>query len=147
MKSNIYYYLAYSQLRIGELEKSAENFLSSLKLDSNPNTISNFAYVQIRLGRANKVGQMIEEAFEGMYDPGYAHRNAALYHRAMGNASQAEEHFQNALEADDATDLLEYHYAEFLLEQEQKEKAMIYLQKAIEKGESAAIKLHEKLTK
>ena len=132
-------------MRMGDMESSMANFHAAVDLDRNAYAFSNMAYVMILTGRPDAAEGIIEMIFEVNDMPGYAHRNTAMYHQALGDTTLAEEHFKKALAIGEPTDLLEFHYAEFLLEQERKEEAMVYLEKAVEKGEPEAIAFQQLL--
>ena len=54
--------------------------------------------------------------------------------------NKAEEYFKKSFDSiKDSVDLLEYHYADFLIKNVQTEKGLVFLKKAVEKGEPEAI--------
>ncbi len=145
LKANIYNSLGYAHMRMGDLEGSLTNFQISVDLTGHAYAFSNMAYVMILGGRAEAARGLIEMIFEVNDQVGYAHRNTAMYHQALGYVELAEEHFQKALAIGEPVDLLEFHYSEFLFEQDKKEEGMAYLKKAVDKGEPEAIAQYQSL--
>lgn len=145
MKADIYNSLGYAHMRMGDLEGSLTNFQIAVDLTGHAYAFSNMAYVMILGGRAEVAQELIEIIFEVNDLPGYAHRNTAMYHQALGDIVLEEEHFQKALAIGESVDLLEFHYSEFLFEQDKKEEGMTYLKKAVDKGEPEAIAQYQSL--
>lgn len=145
LKANIHNSLGYAHMRMGDLEESLTNFQIAVDLTGHAYAFSNMAYVMILGGRSDAAKGLIEMVFEVNDQVGYAHRNTAMYHQALGDTDLAEEHFQQALAVGEPVDLLEFHYSEFLFEQGKKEEAMVYLRRAVDKGEPEAIAQYQSL--
>lgn len=139
LKADIHNSLGYCYMRMGDLEGALANFQIAIDLNGHAYAFSNMAYVMIVGGRPDTAKGMIDMTFEINSLPGYAHRNTAMYHQAIGNNELAEEHFQKALATQEPVDLLEFHYYEFLFTLGRRDEALIFLQKAVEKGEPEAV--------
>ncbi|MCE7993844.1 MAG: tetratricopeptide repeat protein [Roseivirga sp.] len=139
LKADIYNNLGYCHMRMGDYEGSLTNFQIAVDLNRHAYAFSNMAYVMILGGRPDAAKPIIEIILEVNDLPGYAHRNTAMYHQALGDTALAEEHFQKAMAVGAPVDLLEFHYSEFLFEQGKKDEAMVYLKKAVDKGEPEAV--------
>ncbi|GAB5527648.1 MAG: hypothetical protein Roseis2KO_55200 [Roseivirga sp.] len=145
LKANIYNSLGYAHMRMGDLEGSLTNFQIAIDLTGHAYAFSNMAYVMILGGRAEAAQELIKMSFEVNDQAGYAHRNTAMYHQALGDIELAEEHFQKALAEGEPVDLLELHYSEFLFEKGKEEEAMVYLKQAVDKGEPEAVVQYQSL--
>jgi len=150
LKSDIYNNLGYYSLRLGEYEKSIPYFQEAIKRDPDygyPN--DNLGYAFIQLGKLEEGKTWLEKALlTGTNHKAYSFRNLALYYQAKGETQLAEENFQKAFDATEGSvDLLELHFAEFLLNLGRTEEAVNYLKQAVEKGEPEAIKKMKELEK
>lgn len=142
LKSDVYNNIGYYQLRSGDYEKSIGNFNKALQIDPNFGfSYDNLGYSLIQIGQLEEGKQQLEKALKTENnDNAYTYRNLALYHLAKNELELAESNFQLAFESETVpVDLLELHYAEFLLKQNERKKGMEYLEKAVEKGEPEAI--------
>ncbi len=142
LKADVYNSIGYYQLRNGEYEKSIPNFKKALKIDSNYGFVyDNLGYALIQLGQFEEGKKQLESALQTENnDQAYTHRNLALYHIAVNEPEKAETEFQLAFANETIpVDLLELHYANFLISQGHREKGIEYLKKAVGKGEPEAI--------
>lgn len=143
LKADIYNNIGYYQLRSGYYEMSIPNFRKALQIDSNYGfAYDNLGYSLIQTGQLEEGKQQLEKALETENnDNAYTYRNFALYYLAKNEIEKAESNFQLAFESETVpVDLLELHYANFLIKQDEREKGMEYLAKAVNKGEPEAIK-------
>lgn len=145
LKADIYTSLGYCQVRMGDLYNSITSFDEARILNANEYMLSNMAYAMILIGQLDAAKELTEVALEFDVLLGYAHRNKAIYHQMTGNSTLAEKHFQKAIAVGEPVDLLEFHYSEFLFEERKEEEAVIYLKKAVEKGEPEAIAKYQSL--
>lgn len=143
LKADVYNNIGYNQLRIGDFEKSIQNFRKALQIDANYGfAYDNLGYSLIQTGNLEEGRAQLEKALKTENNNrAYTHRNLALYHLAKNELEQAEANFKLAFEfKTDPVDLLELHYANFLSNQGDTAKSLEYLMKAVEKGEPEAIK-------
>ena len=150
LKADVYNNIGYYQLRSGEYEKSIQNFRKALQIDSNYGfAYDNLGYSLIQTGQLEEGKLQLQKALKTENnDDAYTYRNLALYYLAKGELEQAELNFQSAFEkATISVDLLELHYANFLIKQGKTEMGMEYLEKAVEKGEPEAIKRMNEIKK
>lgn len=150
LKSDVYNNLGYYQLRNGEYEKSISNFHKALQIDPNYGfAYDNLGYALIQTGQIEEGKKQLEKALKtDNNDNAYTHRNLALYCLARNEIEQAESNFQLAFQSKTVpVDLLELHYANFLINQGETETGMEYLEEAVEKGESEAIKRMNEIKK
>lgn len=150
LKSDVYNNIGYYQLRSGDYKKSITNFHKALQIDPNYGfAYDNLGYSLIQMGQLEEGKQQLEKASKtGNNDNAYTYRNLALYHLAKNELEQAESNFQLAFESETVpVDLLELHYADFLLKQNERKKGVEYLEKAVEKGEPEAIKRMNEIKK
>ena len=143
LKSDVYNNIGYYQLRNGDYEKSISNFKKALSIDSNYGfAYDNLGYALIQIGQIEEGKQKLERAMQTENnDFAYTYRNIALYHSAKNESEKAKLNFQLAFENETVSvDLLEFHYANFLINQGEIEEGMRYLEKAVEKNEPEAIK-------
>lgn len=150
LKADVYNNIGYYQLRIGDFENSIQNFRKALQIDANYGfAYDNLGYSLIQTGQLEEGRLQLEKALKTENnDNAYTYRNLALYHLAKNELEQAESNFQFAFEAETVpVDLLELHYANFLINQGETEKGIEYLEKAVEKGEPEAIKRMNEIKK
>ena len=150
LKADVYNNIGYYQLRNGDFEKSIQNFRKALQIDSNYGfAYDNLGYSLIQTGNLEEGRQQLEKALKTENnDNAYTYRNLALYHLAKNELEQAESNFKLAFESETVpVDLLELHYANFLINQGDTEKGIEYLEKAVEKGEPEAIKRNNEIKK
>jgi Tfp pilus assembly protein PilF len=142
LKSDAFNNIGYHMLRQGMYEKSIPYFHRALEIDANYGFAKdNLGYVMIKIGKPEEGKEFILQAMQtDNNDDAYSYRNLALYHQSKGEITEAEKNFKLAFEKQaKPVDLLEFHYAEFLLIKGDKEIALSFLNKAVEKGEHEAI--------
>lgn len=142
LKADVFNNIGYYQLRGGDYEKSISNFQKALQIDSNYGfAYDNLGYALIKTGQIEEGKKQLEQALRTENnDNAYTYRNLALYYLAKNEIEKAESNFQLAFESETVpVDLLELHYANFLISQGETEKGIEYLEKAVEKGEPEAI--------
>jgi tetratricopeptide (TPR) repeat protein len=150
LKSDVYNNIGYYQLRNGEYEKSISNFQKALQIDPSYGfAYDNLGYVLIQTGQIEEGKLQLEKALKtDNNDNAYTYRNLALYFLARNEIEKAESNFQFAFESESVpVDLLELHYANFLINHGETEKGIEYLKKAVEKGEPEAIKRMNEIKK
>jgi tetratricopeptide (TPR) repeat protein len=150
LKADVYNNIGYYQLRSGEYEKSIQNFHKALQIDPNYGfAYDNLGYSLIQTGQLEEGKLQLQKALKTENnDNAYTYRNFALYHLAKNELEQAESNFQLAFESETVpVDLLELHYADFLIKQNETEMGMEYLEKAVEKGEPEALKRMNEIKK
>jgi len=150
LKADVYNNIGYYQLRNGDYEKSIPNFQKALNIDSNYGfAYDNLGYALIQTGQIEEGKQKLERALQTENnDNAYTYRNLALYHLAKNEFEKAKSNFQLAFETETVpVDLLELHYANFLINQGEPLAGMEYLKKAVEKGEPEAIKRMNEIKK
>lgn len=150
MKADVYNNIGYYQLRIGEYEKSIPNFQKALQLDPDFGFAhDNLGYAFLLTGQVEEGKRHLDRALEtGNNDAAYSYRNLALYYSAKNEPEKAEHNFRLAFDYKTIpVDLLEFHYANFLIHQGEAKKGMEYLEEAIKKGEQEAIKQMSEITK
>lgn len=150
MKADVYNNIGYYQLRIGEYEKSIPNFQKALQLDPDFGFAhDNLGYAFLLTGQVEEGKRQLDRALEtGNNDAAYSYRNLALYYSAKNEPEKAEHNFRLAFDYKTIpVDLLEFHYANFLIHQGETKKGMEYLEEAVKKGEQEAIKQMSEITK
>ncbi|MDL2308076.1 tetratricopeptide repeat protein [Bacteroidales bacterium OttesenSCG-928-B11] len=143
MKSDVYNNLGYYNIRLGNYEKSIYYFKEAIQIIPDYGYANdNLGYALIQLGKLEEGKKWIDKALEtGNNDIAYTYRNLALYFEAQGDMGKSEDYFKKSFDsATDSVDLLEYHYATFLMKNGEAEKGLEFLKKAVEKGELEAIK-------
>lgn len=142
LKADVYNNLGYYQLRKSAYEQSILHFQEALRRQPDMGFAhDNLGYALIQLGQLEAGKQQLDQALRtDNNDNAYTYRNLALYHLGKNEIDEARKNFQLAFESQTVpVDLLEFHYADFLLDQGDTDKGMAYLQKAVEKGEPEAI--------
>jgi Tfp pilus assembly protein PilF len=142
LKADVFNNIGYYQLRCGDYEKSIPNFQKALQIDTNYGfAYDNLGYALIQTGQVEEGKQQLEQALKtDNNDNAYTYRNLALYFLARNEIEKAEYNFKLAFKSETVpVDLLELHYANFLINQGKTETGMEYLEKAVEKGEPEAI--------
>ncbi len=142
MKADVYNNLGYYNIRLKNYEQSVSYFKSSINIIPDYGYANdNLGYALIQLGKLEEGKEFLEKALETENnDIAYTYRNYALYYQAKGEVNKAEEYFKKSFDSiKDSVDLLEYHYADFLIKNVQTEKGLVFLKKAVEKGEPEAI--------
>jgi tetratricopeptide (TPR) repeat protein len=136
--------IGYYNLRLKNYRESIEYFQKSIQLEPNFGYANdNLGYALIQLGDLEEGKNYLEKALKTTNnDIAYTYRNFALYHQAKGETNQAESLFNKAFaSALNPVDLLDYHFAGFLFQKNQKEKGLQHLRKAVEKGEPEAVEM------
>ena len=150
LKADAYNNIGYYQLRKGLINEGIPNFKEAIKLDPNYGFAhDNLAYSLILSKQIEKGKEHLLKASQtDNNDIAYNYRNWAMYYNAIGEISKAKDHFELAFKsAKESVDLLELDYANFLIEQDNLKEGMIYLEKAVEKGEPEAIEMKRRLNK
>jgi Tfp pilus assembly protein PilF len=150
LKSDVYNNIGYYQLRNSKYEKSISNFHKALEIDASYGfAYDNLGYALIQTGQIEEGKRQLEKALKtDNNDNAYTYRNLALYFLARNEIEKVESNFQLAFESETVpVDLLELHYANFLINQGETETGMEYLEKAVEKGEPEAIKRMKEIMK
>ena len=142
LKADIYNFVGYSYLRIQEYQKSIFNFQKALEIRPGYGYANdNIGFAFIMSGDLETGKFYLNAAMQtDNNDDAYSYRNFALYHQKRKEYHLAEEYFQKAFNnIVIPVDLLEYFYANYLLELGHKERAIEYLNIAVKKGEPEAI--------
>lgn len=141
MKADVYNNIGYNLMRKGNLNESIPIFSKAIEYDpSYAYPYDNLGYVLIRIGQFEEGKAYLEKAMKiENNDYAYTYRNLALYFLGIGDMGQAKLNFDKAFEQGTEVDLLEFHYAEFLFGQGEKNEGLKYLQIAVDKGEHEAI--------
>jgi len=147
MKADVYNNLGYYSIRLKNYEQSVSYFKNSIQIIPDYGYANdNLGYALIQLGKLEEGKEFLEKALATENnDVAYTYRNLALYYQAKGEVNKAEDYFKKSFDAiTDSVDLLEYHHADFLIKNEETEKGLEFLKKAVDKGEPEAIeKLNE----
>ncbi len=142
-KAEIFNNIGYIKLKTGNIESSIADFRKALQLEPNFGfAYDNLGYALIQNGYIEEGKKELEKAIKtNNNDLAYSYRNLALYYLANKEYEKAKSNFLLAFETETVpVDLLEFHYANYLLEHGETKEGMIYLQKAVEKDEAEAIK-------
>ncbi|NJM24931.1 MAG: tetratricopeptide repeat protein [Bacteroidia bacterium] len=147
-RSSVYNNLGYAYQRTGEFSASLEYFAKAQELDpAFAYPYDNMGYSLIRMGKLEEGKKHIDLArATGNNHEGYTNRNLALYYEQKGDSLKAEELYLEALDhSNGQVDLLEFHYAQFLIGQTRAEEARQFLDIALERGEPEAIIFNESI--
>jgi Tfp pilus assembly protein PilF len=150
MKADAYNNLGYYSIRLKNYDQSVSYFKNSIQIIPDYGyAYDNLGYALIQLGELEEGKEWLDKAMETENnDFGYTYRNFALYYQAKGDMNKAEDYFKKSFESiTDTVDLLEYHYADFLIKNEETEKGLEFLKKAVEKGEPEAIEKMNEIKK
>jgi tetratricopeptide (TPR) repeat protein len=150
MKADVYNNLGYYNIRLKNYEESVSYFKSSIKIIPDYGYANdNLGYALIQLGKLEEGKEFLEKALKTENnDIAYNYRNYALYYQAKGELNKTEYYFKKSFEfITDPVDLLEYHYADFLIKNGDTEKGLEFLKKAVDKGEPEAIEKLNKIKK
>jgi tetratricopeptide (TPR) repeat protein len=148
MKADVYNNMGYYYLRMRDYEQGISNFRKALALGPEYGFANdNLGYALIMTGELEEGALFLEKALQtGNNDIAYTFRNFALYHQRKKEPGLAEEFFQKAFSQNTPVDLLEYHYAEFLMEQGDEENArLFFLKSAQKKEEEGLIRVSERI--
>jgi tetratricopeptide (TPR) repeat protein len=154
MKADVYNNLGYYSIRVKNYEQSVSYFKNSIQIIPDYGyAYYNLGYALIQLGELEEGKEWLDKAMETENnDVAYTYRNLALYYQAKGTIKKAEEYFKKSFDSitdtvTDTVDLLEYHYADFLIKNGDTVKGLEYLEKAVEKGEPEAIEKMNEIKK
>ncbi|MEM6737285.1 MAG: tetratricopeptide repeat protein [Bacteroidota bacterium] len=147
LRADTYNNIGYYLLRIGAYEKSIPNLQKALQIDPNFGyAYDNLGYALIKLGRLEEAKRQLDHARSTENNElAYSARNLALYYQAKNETEKAQKNFELAFESASPVDLLEFHYAKFLISKGETQKGIEYLEKAVEKGEPEAIKMMKEI--
>jgi tetratricopeptide (TPR) repeat protein len=146
MKADVYNNMGYYYSRRKDYNQAISNFRKALALGPEYGFANdNLGYALIITGDLDEGVSYLDKAMAtGNNDIAYTFRNFALYHQRKGEPELAAEFFRKSVGQNTPVDLLEYHYAEFLLEQGDIENAKSFLKKSAGKNEEEGIsKLRE----
>ena len=142
MKAIVFNEIGYYNLRLKNYEKSLTYFEKSIQIRPEFGyPMDNLGYALIQLGQIEEGREWLEQAMNTANNElAYSYRNLALYHQAKGDVDEAADCFQRAFDSMlGNVDLLEYHFANFLIENGELEKGLDMLKLGVEKGEPEAI--------
>ncbi len=150
MKADVYNNLGYYCIRLKNYEQSLSYFKNSIQIIPDYGYANdNLGYALIQLGKLEEGKEFLEKALATENnDVAYTYRNLALYYQAKGEVNKAEDYFKKSFDSiTDSVDLLEYHYADFLIQNGKTDKGLEFLKKAVEKGEPEAIEKMNEIKK
>ena len=141
MKADVFNNMGYYYMRMKDYQQGISNFRKALALGPEYGFANdNLGYALIMTGELEEGRQYLEKAMKtANNDVAYTYRNFALYHQEKKEFDLAEEWFQKAFDQKSPVDLLEYHYAEFLVEQGEMEKAKEFFMKSAQKNEAEGV--------
>jgi hypothetical protein len=140
--------IGYKKLKEGLLEESAEYFREAIKGRDNFGFANdNLGYILILQGNFEEGLHFLKQAINsGNNNKGYSYRNFALYYHKKGDLNEAKKYYELAFDNQDIPiDFLEYHYSELLLDLNDNENAIIFLEEAKNKGEKIALDRFNKM--
>ncbi|MEO0895521.1 MAG: tetratricopeptide repeat protein [Bacteroidota bacterium] len=149
-QSTIYNNIGYYMILIGSYEESLPQLEEAIKMDPEmAYAYSNVALALILLDRMEEGLPFLQQAQKmDNHDPGYVHRNYALYFQKKGDFEAAENHFQLAKERERIPiDLYELHYGNFLLSVGEIEEGKKWIKKGADQGEPQATRRWKELQK
>jgi tetratricopeptide (TPR) repeat protein len=141
VKANVYNNIGYYQLRSKQYHNSISAFENALMLSPDYGyATDNLGFALIMLGELDKGKEYLEKALKTKNnDNAYSYRNMALYYQKKGDIVSAEANFKKAFAMQTKVDLLDFFYGLFLLENGDKQKAAIHIQKSADIGEYEGI--------
>jgi tetratricopeptide (TPR) repeat protein len=142
MKAEVFNDLGYYSLRLRNFEQSIKYFEKCIQIIPNYGYANdNLGYAFIQVGKLEEGNEWLKKALKTeTNDVAYSYRNFALYYQAKGDMKKAEDYFEKAFKSlTQPVDLLEYHYADFLLQIGKKEECYKFLKVSVEKGEPEGI--------
>lgn len=143
-ENNWGYYL----LLTDKFEESIPHFKIAIQLYSNLTyAYDNLGFALLRIGELEKGKSFADKSaqMEGN-NMAFTNRNLGLYYFLMGDDKLAQEHYEQACNAENSVvDLSEFHYAQLLIKIGDPEKAQQILQPAINRGEIQAIQLNDQI--
>jgi tetratricopeptide (TPR) repeat protein len=147
MKADVYNNIGYYYLRQGSYEKGIANFTKALTWGPAYGYANdNLGYALIMTGELEEGKEYLDKAMQTKNnDLAYTYRNLGLYFQKKNEWNAGEKYFQMAFQQNTPVDLLEFHYAEFLLAQNKRQEALHYFRVAAGKNEPeavAALKTH-----
>lgn len=150
MKADVYNNLGYYSTRLKKYEQSVSYLKNSIQIiPDHEYANNNLGYALIQLGMLEEGKEFLEKTLATENnDAAYTYRNLAIYYHAKGEINKAEDYFKKSFESLTApVDLLEYHYADFLIKNGEIEKGLEFLTKSVEKGEPEAIEKMNEIRK
>ncbi|WP_084138327.1 tetratricopeptide repeat protein [Chryseolinea serpens] len=141
LKTDVYNNIGYYYARLKDYQQAISNYRKALTIDpDHAYTNDNLGFALIMTGEPNEGVLCLEKAMQNeQNDPAYTYRNFALYHQHKKAFHLAEQFFQRSFNEGTPVDLLEYYYAEFLLEQGDIENAKAFFLKSAQKNEEEGI--------
>jgi tetratricopeptide (TPR) repeat protein len=139
--------IGYALTCLGDYQLSLSSFAQALKLDPEfAYALDNMGYAHLMLGDFDKARAYLKKASNTPGNhPGYTMRNVAILHWLEGDMDAAGKEFTNALSEYGDVDLLEFHYARYLLEVGERQAAIQFAEISAEKGEPAGLDLMKTL--
>lgn len=143
----LYNNIGYALTCIGEYQRSLSSFAQALKLDPEfAYAMDNMGYAHLMLGNLDTARAYLNKANNAPGNhSGYTLRNFALLHWLEGDMDAAGKEFSKALSEYGDVDLLEFHYARYLLEVGEPQAAIQFAEISAEKGEPAGLDLMKTL--
>jgi Tfp pilus assembly protein PilF len=141
MKADVYNNMGYYYMRTKNYQQGISNFRKALALGPEYGFANdNLGYALIMTGELDEGASYLHKAMAtANNDMAYTYRNFGLYHQRKKEYDVAEQWFQKSINEKTPVDLLEYHYAEFLLEQGDHERAKEFFRKSAGKKEAEGI--------
>lgn len=142
MRADVYNNLGYYHIRLKNYGQSISYLENAVQIPPDFGyAYDNLGYVLIQIGELEEGKKWLDKAMKsGNNHISYTYRNLAIYYQVKGDWNMAEDYFRKSFESiSDSVELLEYHYADFLFQVGEKDKALGFLKKAVEKGEPEAI--------
>jgi Tfp pilus assembly protein PilF len=142
LKAEVYNNLGYFNVRLKNYKEGVTYFKNSIQiLPDYGYALDNLGYALIQLGDLEEGKKYLEQAMStDNNDDAYTYRNLALYFQRKSDMKQAESYFKKSFDTmTNSVDLLELHYAEFLISIGKNTEAIEFFKKAVEKGEPEAI--------
>ncbi|MGP8216820.1 MAG: tetratricopeptide repeat protein [Bacteroidia bacterium] len=139
----LYINIGYAYLRLKQYEKSLPSFNKAMELRPDYSySLNNMGFAYIMMNQLDKGKEYLDKASN--YNDNlkvYSLRDYAIYYMKKGDLVLAETYFNRAFDMHLPVDLLEYFYSELLMMKSEKDEAMKYLSKSVEKGEPEGIEL------
>lgn len=142
LKAEVYNNLGYFNLRLKNYKEGVSYFKNSIQILPNyAYALDNLGYALVQLGELAEGKKYLDQALvTDNNDEAYTYRNLALYYQYSGDANQAENYFKKSFGTrSNPVDLLELHYAEFLIQIGKTKEGLEFLKEAVDKGEPEAI--------
>jgi tetratricopeptide (TPR) repeat protein len=125
----------------GDHRQAISNFEKAMALSPEfAYPVDNTGYSLVMLGELESALSYLQKAMRmDGNDDAYSYRNMALYHYKKNDRALAEEFFNKSFDLRTPVDLLEYHYAEFLLDNGEIEKSKTFFLKSVAKNQERGI--------